>query len=212
MTPRHIPRRRAQATAVEHGRFHRRDEAAIHVLRIPPRGLRLAGPHGSIDVDSIDLLDVLRNLLGQIIELLMRHPHIARGLNNHVLFVRPTVDLGGDFLILIQRQRRRRGGEHLRGRGRGKPLICVALPHHVTGFGIDHLAAESGKVFILSELIQLRAQRIQVCLARLCCAQRLLRSLDRLRLPVREIAVFALEGNAQRSRTSDRCCYHERGR
>ena len=212
MTPRHIPRRRTQATAVEHGRFYRRDEAAVHVFRIPPRGLRLAGPHGGIDVDTIDLLDVLRNLLGQIIELFVRHPHIARGLDDHVPFIRPTVDLGGDSLILIQRQRRRRSGEDLRGRGRGEPLIRVALPHYVAGFGIDHLAAESGKVLILSELIQLRPQRIQVRLARLCCAQRLLRGLDRLRLPVREIAVFALEGNTQRSRTSDRCRYHERGR
>ena len=76
----------------------------------------------------------------------------------------------------------------------------------------NYLAAERGKVLILSELIQPRAQRIQVHLARLCCAQRLLRSLHRLCFSMREIAVFALKGNAQRSRTSDRCRYHERGR
>ena len=103
MTPRHIPRRRAQATAVEHGRFHRRDEAAVHDFRIPARGLRLAAPHGGIDVDTIDLLDVFRNLLGQIVELFVRHPHIARGLDDHVLLFRTAVDLSGDFLVLIQR-------------------------------------------------------------------------------------------------------------
>ena len=207
MAARHVARRRAQASAENHGRLHRRDEAAIDILRIPPLRLIVAGPRACVDEHPAHLGHGFLNLRGRGVELREREPHVAGGLDDDRVIV-SAHDLRRNPVILAQLPRRRREREHLRARRREQRLSPVLVPHDLPRRRVDDLAAEVTQSLVIArKLGEAACDVAQGGIGRLGGLERIHRRRRLIGLAVIQVPVGALDRH-----TGRRCRRHGHSR